>query len=206
MRTRWTARMAPLACAAVLIGCGGSDDRREEQAIQDRMATAQQEVTLVGCVQTGQLEMEYVLQNVRTDPAQGQPPAQEPQRPDARSGARSRPHMQPDDPGITPYSFVQLRAGASTDLRPYLGQEVRLRGIMTGTGRETIGTAGARGTHQAPSGDAAMTGAPDLSHAEKKRAEAGPIARETLATETVPTVLVRQITPTGQRCGDAQEK
>ena len=200
---RISSMTATLLGAAVLTGCGGSDDRRETEAIQDRMATAQQDVTLVGCVQPGQLEMDFVLQNVRTEPAAGQPPAQ-PRQPDSRSGAESKPHMQPDDPGITPYAFVQLRAEASTDLRQYVGQEVRVAGTMTGTGRDTIGTAGAKGTHQTPSGDASMAGAQERTPAEKKQAEAGPIGRETMATGSVPIVRVRQITPTGEKCGAAK--
>ena len=197
MRNRWISGTVPLVFAAGMIACGGSDDRREAQPVQDRMANAQQQMTLTGCVQTGTLETEYVLQNARTDEQASQ------QR---RDENQTRDPARPDDPAITPYSFVQLRAEDSSGLRQYLGQEVRVTGIMTDTGESSIGTSGVKGTHEAPSGDTSMAGATEHSPSEKVAAEAGPIARSSMANGTAPIIRVENISPTGGTCSEAPTK
>ena len=191
MRIRWISGTVPLVFAAGMLACGGSDDRREGEPVQDRMANAPQQMTLTGCVQTGTLETQYVLQNVRTDEQAAQ------QRPNEN---QNRDPARPDDPAITPYSFVQLRAKDGSDLRQYLGQEVRITGIMTDTGASTIGTSGTQGTHKAPSGEKSMAGATDHSPSEKVKAEAGPIARDWNANGTAPIVRVESVSPTGRKC------
>lgn len=200
MRNRWISGTVPLVFAAGMVACGGSDDRREEEPVQDRMANAQQQMTLTGCVQTGTLETQYVLQNALTDEQAAQQRSNENQ---------TRDPARPDNPAITPYSFVQLRAENASDLRQYLGQEVRVTGKLTDTGESTIGTSGAKGaqgTHQAPSGDKSMAAATDRSHSEKERAEAGPIARESMANGTAPIIRVENISPTGRNCSEAPTK
>ena len=193
MRNSWLSGIAPLACAAVMAACGGSDDRREEQPIQDRMAQAPQQMTLTGCVQLGQLETDFALQNARINQTtqQSQNQGQDTQGGQTPTGGSA---------GLREYSLVQLRAENPADLRQYVGQEVRVTGLMTDTGANTIGTAGVEGTHEAPSGDKSMAAASDRSHSEKVKAEAGRIARETMANGTAPIVRVQKISPTGQKC------
>lgn len=189
MSKRWMSGTVPLACA-LMLACGGSDDRREEQQPQDRMASAQQQVTLTGCVQPGSLQTEFVLENARTDQQSLQPPTE----------GQTRDPARPDAPQITPWSQVQLRADDAVDLKQYLGQEVRVTGTMTNITDRTVGTGGAQGTHEAPSGDKSMTGATGTGHAEKKRAEAGPIAQDSTTSGGVPILRVGRINSTGQPC------
>lgn len=191
MRNRFIKGTIPLACAAMLLACGGSDDRREEQQPQDRMASAQQQVTLTGCVQPGSLQTQFVLENVRTDQQAAQ------QRPDE---GQTRDPARPDDPQITRWTQVQLQSENAADLKQYLGQEVRVTGTMTNIADRTVGTGGAQGTHEAPSGDKSMAGATGRSDAEKKRAEAGPIAQDSTVSGRVPILRVGSVSPTGQKC------
>lgn len=188
-----------LVAACLTAACGGSDGRRENGPIQDRMASAPQELTLTGCVRPGQLETTFVLEDVRT--GQLQPSAQrQPQSGMQGTGGTASP------PVITDGSTVQLSAADPAQLRQYVGQEVRVRGTLTDTGASTIGTSGAQGSHTTPSGDRSAAGQTDKSHAEKKRNEAGPIGRDSMANGTAPTIRVSSVEATGQRCPTQQQR
>jgi len=174
--------------AAMIIftaGCGGSDGRREKEPIQDKMRAQPQELTLKGCVQSGNLETTFVLRNAHVQPAP------------VNSAAQSRPSS-PSAP-ITEGSIVQLMAGNNDDLQQHVGKEVSVRGTIADTGENTIGTAGTRG-NEVPSGDRSMAADKSKGFAEKKQAEDGRIARESMANGSAPILRVLEITPTGGAC------
>jgi hypothetical protein len=64
-------RTAPLACAAVMVACGGTDGANRDRPAQSAESARQiQQVTLTGCVQTGPARTTFVLENVRMKDAQ----------------------------------------------------------------------------------------------------------------------------------------
>jgi hypothetical protein len=169
--------------AAVLVAatfgvtaCGGSDGQREDQPIQDRMQQTQ-ELSLKGCVQAGPLQTDFVLQNAHREPAQAG-----------------------DGGVVTEGSMVQLTARSENEIRPHVGKEVTVRGTITNTGQNTIGTAGTQG-YEVPSGDRSMAADKTKDYVEKERAEAGRIGRESMANGSAPTLRVTEIKPTGRTCG-----
>jgi hypothetical protein len=210
MSTSLSLRIVPLACAAVMMACGGSDGQREDRAAESLQGKNRAlPVTLTGCVQAGTLETKFVLENVRTDmsgqsgqPATGQPASGQP------SGGQSaerqaEPAGRANDQApltIADGSIVQLRSENEPELHKYVGQQVTISGTLVDSGANTIGTRGAQG-NPTPSGDRSMAAAGDTHHAEKKREEAGPIARSSLANGTAPIVQVVDIRATGQECG-----
>lgn len=179
------------ATIAVCAACGGSDGRREREPIQDRMRAQPQEFTLKGCVQSGNLETAFVLRNAHVQPAA------------INTSAQSQPSS-PNVP-ITEGSIVQLMSGSNDDLRQHVGKEVTVRGTIADTGENAIGTAGTQGSG-VPSGDRSMAADKSKSFAEKKQAEDGRIARESMANGTAPILRVLEITPTGTACEQHQER
>jgi hypothetical protein len=213
MSKSWSVRIVPLVCAAVMMACGGSDGRREDRAAESLQGKNNPlPVTLTGCVQAGTLETKFVLENVRTgisgrpeqsgQSASGQtaPGAAPAAQPAERQGDAPRTENTQAPLTIADGSIVQLRSENEPELHKYVGQQVSVTGTLVDSGASTIGTGGAQG-NATPSGDRSMAAATDKGHAEKKREEAGPIARSSMANGTAPIVQVTQITPTGQQCG-----
>jgi hypothetical protein len=178
-----------LAATFCVAACGGSDGRREQQPMQDKMRAQPQELTLKGCVQSGTLETTFVLQNAHVQPAP------------VNSSAQTQPATGP----ITEGSIVQLRVGDGDDLRQHVGKEVTVRGTIADTGENTIGTAGAQG-NAVPSGDRSMAADRSKDFEEKKKAEAGRIARESMANGSAPILRVLEIKPTGGTCSEQQPR
>jgi len=197
---KWLPKMAPLACAVLMsTACGGSDDRREERAVESLQGrpTAQTSLTLTGCVQAGSLETRFVLENVRTAATGAQPHAE------GQTAGQGDRATVPASDAITEGSFVQLQTANEAELHKYVGQQVRVVGTLIDKGANTIGTGGARG-QALPSGDRSMASATDMSNAEKKAQEAGRIGRESMANGTAPIIRVQEIQGTGQACSGGQ--
>lgn len=195
MRELWKSSLAT-ACL-VAAACGGSDGMRERQPIQDQTPSAPQEMTLTGCVRSGQLETAFVLEDVRMG---SEAPSSQRQQEGGSHGGSALPSN-----AITEGSIVQLAANDPALLRQHVGQEVRVRGTLTDSGTSTIGTSGARGDYTTPSGDRSAASQTDKSYAEKKQAEAGPIARESMANGTAPTLRLSSVEATGQPCQSRQQ-
>ena len=193
-------RMLPLACAAMMVACGGSDGQREDRAPESLQGKNRaQPVTLTGCVQAGALETKFVLENVRSTPGGSVDPSTSGTTATQAGEPRNQENPQPPVT-IADGSIVQLRMEDEPELHKYVGQQVSVTGTLVDSGANTIGTRGAQG-NETPSGDRSMAAATDKGHAEKKAEEAGAIARSSMANGTAPIVEVQSITPTGQACG-----
>ena len=192
MRTRWHFGVALMISGAIVAGCGGSDGANDDRRAQQPQSTqpegaqsaaAQATVALTGCVEAAPGTNQYVLRNVQFTSAQG-----------------SNPHRSTTTPGghgITEGSWVRLDA-ADRDLDQFLGQRVRMTGSIADSGRNTIGTAGSSG-NQLPSGDRSQAASAE-DHSDKVRAEAGRIARESMANGAAAQVTVSAMEGTGERC------
>lgn len=199
-------RILPLVCAAMMAACGGSDGRREDRAAESLQGKNQAHpIALTGCVQAGTLETKFVLENVRTTPeAQSDQPASGAGQSGGDRGTPSANEENPQRPvTIADGSIVQLRTDDEPALHKYVGQEVNVTGRLVDSGANTIGTGGTQG-NRVPSGDRSMAASTEEGHAEKKAAEAGPIARSSMANGTAPIVEVQSVTPTGHPCGRAR--
>lgn len=184
MQKSWTFHLAvPLACAALTIGCGGSDGRAQKPQANAPEKPAEATVALTGCVEAAPGTNQYVLRQVRFE---GNRPAN-PHSATTTSGAH----------GITEGAWVRLAAG-DQDLRSHLGQRVAVSGVIIDDGRNTIGTAGTSGT-PTPAGDTSKAASPEH-HSEKVKDEAGRIARESIANGTAAEVRVQQVRGTGEKC------
>ena len=183
MMSKWRmpATLAPLACAAMLGGCGGSDGQAD-----DRPAAAL--VSLSGCLEAAPGTQQYVLRNVRFEPRS----AGDPHGTTATTGGVH---------GLTEGAWVRLD-GADRPLDDHLGQRVVVKGVITDDGRNTIGTAGTPGV-PTPTGDKSQAASPEH-HSDKQKQEMGRIARESMADGTAAKVRVQDVTPTGDRCVPAQ--
>ena len=192
MRKRWNARVAaPLACAAMMIACGGSDgandDRPAQQARTNQAedAPAQAVVALTGCVEAAPGTNQYVLRNVQFQQDAGG----DPQSKTTTSGAH----------GITEGAWVRLEGGDNgNDLTRFAGQRVTMVGTIADDGRNTIGTSGTSGV-QTPSGDRSQAAGPG-DHSDKVKDEAGRIARESMADGTAAEVEVTAMEASGEPC------
>lgn len=193
MTSHWTGAAAALGCAALLAtACGGSDGMNDERRANAGQTPVQtQQLTLVGCVQTGPAETAYVLQNARHAET------------DATAGTASDGREQSAS-AITEGSWVQLVAMQESDLRQYVGQQVRVSGSLIDSGESTIGTSGTKG-QELPSGDRSQAAA-DQHHSKRVAEEAGPIARESMANGSAPQMQVASVTATGEPCAAQQHR
>jgi hypothetical protein len=188
MRKTWTLHAAPLACAAMLIACGGTDGANDDRpANAGQQPPAQQTasyapVQLSGCIEADAGKAEYRLRNVRFEPRQG----------DAHASLTT-----PANHGITDGSWVRLQG--DVDVKQYAGQRVKVTGKIVDDGANRRGTAGTAGT-PAPSGDRSQAAETDKHHSEKQKLEMGRIARESLANGTAAEIRVQQVEPTGDKC------
>jgi hypothetical protein len=179
-----------------LVGCGGSDgandDRRAAEPMTNRPEGARPQaqpseaiVALSGCVEGAPGTDQFVLRQVRFEP---------------QEDGSQRETTAPPTPGITEGSWVRLDgADHAEELRQHAGQRVMLTGIIADTGRNTIGTAGTSG-NETVSGDKTEA-ASRKDYPDKYAAEAGRIARESMANGTAAEVRVTALQSTGERCG-----
>ena len=179
---------APVLCAFLLAGCGGSDGKNEDRRAQQPQtnapeAPAQATVSLSGCVEAAPGTRQYVLRNVRFEPRE----SADPHRDTTTAGAH----------GITEGAWVRLDAG-DQDLGGQAGRRVTISGIVTDNGQNTIGTAGSPGA-VTPSGDTSQA-ASAQHHSDKVKSEAGRIARESMADGTAAQVRLQKIDATGEKC------
>lgn len=200
MRNRWASTLAaPIVCGALLIGCGGSDDASRDQQAQQPPTTrpeqattgsqAQTTVALSGCVEGAPGTDQFMLRHVRFEPRQ-----EDPQRQPTAANV----------PGITEGSWVRLDGREHPDeLQRLAGQRVTLTGLVEDSGRNTIGTAGTSG-NPIVSGDKSQA-ASDKDYPDKIKAEAGRIARESMANGMAALVKVTAVQSTGERCAAENE-
>lgn len=186
MRTRWALLFALPFAVGVASGCGGSDgaydDRRAQRApTAAPESPAQPTVALSGCIQTGPGTQRYLLQNVRVEGSQPQSP----------QASTTRPA-----PVITEGASVEL--AGDQDFSSLAGQRVKLTAVITDPAENTIGTAGTSGT-PTTSGDRSQA-ASSADYPDKVKAEAGRIARESMADGSRPVVRVQEVQSTGERC------
>ena len=195
MRNRWTfGSAAALACAALLTGCGGgsdgaNDDRPANANSGVPQAPAVATIALSGCLEAAPGTNKYVLRNVRWEPR-----------------SVGDPHAATTTPGahgITEGAWVRVDGGADSNLNNYLGQRVVLRGTVTDSGRNTIGTAGAPGA-ASPTGDTSQAAGSEH-HSDKQKKEMGRIARESMANGTAAEVRAQEVTGSGDRCVPPQQ-
>jgi hypothetical protein len=188
--------LAPVACAFIVIGCGGGDEPRPQRPVatadgemgregRDEHLPAGSTVSLTGCVEGAPAAQQFVLRNVRFESQEGVDP--------------QRDTSTPGPGGITEGSWVRLDGSEQAQaLQGFLGQRVTLTGTIADTGESTIGTAGTTGG-QTPAG-ATTRAAGDEHYSERMKDEAGRIARESMADGTAALVHVTSVEGTGERC------
>jgi hypothetical protein len=160
-----------------------NDNRQAAQSADKAEAPAQATVSLSGCVEAAPGPGQYVLRNVRFEPRE----TGDPHIDTTTAGAH----------GITEGAYVRLRAGTQ-DLDSHAGRRVTILGTVTDNGQNTIGTAGTQGV-QDPSGQPSQAASTEH-HSEKVQAEAGRIARESMADGTAAEVLVHKVAARGDKC------
>ena len=175
-------------CGMLIVGCAGKDGSTEERNAQQPEASkaeppAQATVSISGCVEAAPGPRQYVLRHVRFEPRE----TGDPHIDTTTAGAH----------GITEGAWVRLRVGKD-DLGPHAGRRVTILGAITDNGQNTIGTAGTRG-NRTPSGDESQA-ASSKRYPEKVKAEAGRIARESIANGTAAEVAVQKVQASGDKC------
>lgn len=170
--------LAVLGMAAVLSGC----ERKPSGSSSQQGAAPAALVSLTGCLEAAPGSNRYVLRNVRFEPRGGDPQATT---------------TTPGSHGITEGAWVRVDGG-DRDLTTYLGQRVKLHGIVTDSGRNTIGPAGTSGV-EPPSGDASQAASREH-YSDKQKKEMGRIARESMADGTAAAVRAQEVAPSGERC------
>jgi len=188
--TSGTQLVAPVLCALILSGCGGSDGKNEDRRAHQPQtnapeAPAQATVSLSGCVEAAPGTRQFVLRNIRFEPRE--------------SGDPHRDTTTPGAHGITEGAWVRLDAtDQGIDLGNQAGRRVTVTGTVTDNGQNTIGTAGSPGA-ATPSGDTSQA-ASNQHHSDKVKSEAGRIARESMADGTAAEVRVKKVDTTGEKC------
>jgi hypothetical protein len=171
-----------LLLSSVALACTMACGADLPETASDRQSTVGSRITLAGCVGGGEAAGEYALREIRVDTG----PPQTPALPET-----------PPVPGVTEGAWVRLQA-PEAQLRPLLGQRVRLTGEVTETGENTIGTAGVVG-EETPSGDTSQA-AGQGHYSSRQKLEAGRIARQSMANGRAAEIRVVEITPTGEPC------
>jgi hypothetical protein len=191
MPKQWAFKLCiPLASAAVLIAC----KQEVGTGAQDRTAidgpiTHQQEkrqIAVTGCLGVGSGTQHFVLTHVEPVPLSEQPT-------DALSAMNY---------SLPKNSAVRLTLNDDQEVGDLVGQTVRVTGLLTDTGADTIGTAGLSpvAEEQPESRDDKSQAATDQHHAEKVRQEAGPIGQDAVNNGTYPEMRVQRINGTGKSC------
>jgi hypothetical protein len=186
MRTTWAIRVAPLAAAAMIVGCS----KGTHSSAGDRIGIGgarYEMISLKGCVEETPGSKEYVLRQIHIDPVSMQ-----------KTDAPTAHGLT-----VTEGSWVRLH-DASDRLKDHVGQMVSVSGTILDDGRNTIGTAGkATEPDEAESPHDASRAASSERPSEKVAKEAGPIGRVSQSNGNVPEMAVETVTATGQTCGNA---
>jgi hypothetical protein len=177
-----------LFCTVLMTGCGNTDGSTDDRTARQPAAgqaekPAQATVSISGCVEAAPGPRQYVLRHVRFEPRE----TGDPHIDTTTAGAY----------GITEGAWVRLRVGEE-DLGPHAGRRVTIVGTITDSGQNTIGTAGARGD-RTPSGDQSQA-ASSQHYSGKVKAEAGRIARESMANGAAAEVAVEKVQARGEKC------
>ncbi len=181
-----------LTLTAFLVACGGQTPPKPErfgEAVDSaRPVTQPVTLSLTGCVQARPGD-QFVLEKIGFESEREQEQLGRPVEEYALTGAAY---------GITEGAWVRL-APRGQDLNTYLGARVSVTGTVIASGANTIGTAGSSG-YELPSGERSMATRTELDPDEKVQAEAGRIARESLANGTAAEIAVHAIQRTGDPC------
>jgi hypothetical protein len=184
MAIRWTSAVLPFVAAGMLTACSGR--RQDTRGEHHPSGEAHPSVALTGCLEPGDGAGQYRLQHVRLAPPGEQP-----------TGAA--PEGQHDS--ITEGSWVRLAASDEDTLRQHLGQEVRIVGTITDSGRNTIGTSGyQKGAAEPESRTDKSAQAKDESYAAKMKEEAGPLGQQANWNGYAPEIAVERLVATGNSC------
>ena len=182
-----------LTFTAFLAACG-SQNAPEPERFGEGVATARPDrppvaLSLTGCVQRTPGD-QFVLDKIGF----------ESEREQERLGRSVEDYeLTGAEYGITEGAWVRL-APRGHDLNTYLGGErVWVSGTVVASGANTIGTAGSAG-YELPSGERSMAARPEMDSDEKVQAEAGRIARQSLANGTAAEMAVHAIRRTGDPC------
>jgi hypothetical protein len=198
MRKNWKLILAlPLMSAALTVACKGNDrasDRAKDVGPRDAGAPPPF-VALTGCLQLAPGSgNEFALLNVhKPEPAQ---------QPSALPTVEESPFN-----AITEGSWVRLAGADLDELKRHMGERVSITGRIQDDGRSTIGTTGIRSDAQeAEQRENRSRAAADEHPSTRKRNEMGPIAHDTMANGTAPSITVEKIEGTGQRCANPQQQ
>lgn len=187
----WTFKLCvPLASAAILAGCTQevSDGETQNRTPIDNATNQQRQnlqVSLTGCVSTGQGNNQFMLYNAR-------PVARAEQPSDAMTSANTNlPENVP----------VRLAMGDRGEIEKLVGQTVSVTGTLN-DGRNTVGTSGepTKAPDQPESRVDRSQAATSQHHSEKVREEAGPIGNRAMNNGTFPELTVSRVEGTGQKC------
>lgn len=190
--SRYSAAIAvTLALSALLMGCD-RQTRPEPERFADSSAGGRDPgpvtLTLTGCVEARPGD-QFVLDEIGFESERERTELGRPVEGYALTAA---------DYGISEGAWVRLEARGQ-DLEGHLGERVAVTGTVIASGANTIGRAGSSG-YQVPSGERSMAARTELEPHEKVEAEAGRIARQSLANGTAAEIQVQAIRRTGQRC------
>ena len=179
--------VAIVSCALLTCGCGSNRGRERDNGAAGAPVGSQgreQTVRLSGCVEIGGSAIGgYVLQRVHIE---GNDP-----------DAAPRTTVNPAPAGIVEGSWVRLTG--ARDLAKLAGHRVVVTGTVIDTGRNTVGTAGVSSGVVLPSGDVSQASSNDRYWVKVKK-EAGPIARQSIATGTAPEIKVTEVKDLGKGC------
>ena len=179
MSKRFQYSMAIVSCA--LLTCACSSNRTGERGAASSTGR-QQAVKLSGCVEMTGMD-NYILQRLHIEGND--------------TDAAPRTTVNPAPTGIIEGSWVRLTG--ARDLPSLAGRRVVVIGVVVDTGRNTIGTGGVSSGVVVPSGDVSQASTSDRYWVKVKK-EAGPIARESIASGTAAEVKVTEITDLGEGC------
>jgi len=190
MSRQWIKLCAPIASAAILVGCTQqvTPDADQNRTPIDSVTNQQRQdrpIKVTGCLGTGPGTDQYVLTHVRPAPVGEQPS-------DTLSSANLT---------IPDNSAVRLTAVDNDRLTGLVGQTVSVTGLLRDDGRNTIGTSGQAASpgEPEPRTDRSQA-ATEQHHSDKVRAEAGPIGNRSMNNGTYPELAVQQVNGTGQKC------
>jgi hypothetical protein len=189
MKKQWFKKLCgPVASAAVLVGCGGEQERTAIDGATNQ-PRQNQEMTISGCLATGIGTNQYMVTAVQLAPLGEQPS-------DAPSNTQHP---------ITPDSQVRLAYNDTDQLDRLIGQTVTVTGHISDDGRNTIGTSGSNQGHtpangQLTSRDDKSAAATSQHHSGKVAQEAGPIGQQSMANGTFPEMRVTKINGSGEKC------
>lgn len=145
------------------------------------------QLAVTGCLSVGTGNNRFILEHVEPLSVAEQPS-------DAINAA---------DLTLPANTAIRLVSDDERKLSAFVGQTVKITGVLRYDGHNTIGTSGrmppdpnARESRD----DFSMAGAAGLPYYEKVRREAGPIGMYSMANGTFPEMTVLSVEPTGKKC------